>query len=390
MHDYAESEYDITPYIVTEHYLADHRLDNLRSGEGSVVVLKDNSLLATYGKFASGSSDHAKAKLVKQISADGGKTWTKPKPLIKSPPDALNLMSLSTLRLADGRIGMSYLHKQALKDCRPRFVTSSNEGKTWSRPVEVIPDKDVGYYVSHNDRLIQLQSGRLLIPCSAHGKDISILARTTSLCFYSDDAGATWQAGKLQGIEPGNVRMPIAMDKKDPATVALFKKKIIASQEPGVVELPDGRVMMWCRSTGGYMYHCFSKDGGETFTPFKALKQFAMPCGPQSIKRIPNTNRLVMVYSDRQAIPMGDFQFNWRRNADVAVSDDNARTWRHLGALEPVTTASACYVSICFHNKNVIFTYYVGNMMADKQGKMRPKNLRSLKIKILKQSYLLQ
>lgn len=206
--------HDITPYVVHEAYLADHRFDNLRSGEGCVQVLNDNSLMAVYGIFE-GGSDHDKAKLVKRISDDGGITWTQPKLLLKSPPDALNLMSLSTLRLADGRLGMIYLQKQALNDCRPRFVTSSNEGKTWSKPVVVIPETHNSYYVGNNDRLVQLKSGRLLMPCTDHGQNLAkgILAHGNSGCCYSDDAGATWQMAVAQPIEAQHIAKPRFIDK---------------------------------------------------------------------------------------------------------------------------------------------------------------------------------
>ena len=183
---------DITPYVVDEMYLADHRTGGLRAGEGCVEVLKDNSLMIVYSQFL-GGSDHAKVTLAKQISKDGGKTWSKPNQFIKTPAHALNLMSFSTLRLADGRVAMIYLQKQTLKDCRPRFVTSTNEGKTWSKPVESITKKDNGYYVVNNDRLVQLASGRILIPICLHGKDITkVFDPGLCGCTYSDDGGATW------------------------------------------------------------------------------------------------------------------------------------------------------------------------------------------------------
>ena len=387
---YADSVYHVAPYIVHEQYLADHRNTRLRSGEGCVHELADKSLMAVYGKFEGGGDDD-QAKLVKQISKDGGKTWSKAALLIKSPPSALNLMSLSTLRLQDGRIGMVYLHKQSRADCRPRFVTSTNEGKTWSKPIKVIPDKEIGYYNSNNDRLVQLKSGRLLIPCASHGKDAAKSFHPgLSGCYFSDDAGATWQAGAAQGIDPKNVAKPKFIDKTNPDIAKLFKDKKLFCQEPGVVELPDDRVMMWCRSNGGYMYHCFSRDGGLTFTPFKALRTFAMPCGPQSIKRIPGTDRLLMLYNDRHEIPMGDNQFQWRRTLNIAVSDDNAKTWRSLGTLEPNSVLTTCYYSIYFHKKNVVFTYYEGEMRMVPQGKLVPANLRSLKLKVVKQSYFMK
>lgn len=97
-----------------------------------------------------------------------------------------------------------------------------------------------------------------------------------------------------------------------------------------------------------------------------------------------------MLYNDRQDLPMGNIQFGWRRTLDIAVSDDNAKTWRRLGALEPGTVPSTCYYSICFHKKNVVFTYYQGVMHTSVTGLFAPRNLRSLKLKVIKQRYLMK
>ena len=110
-----------------------------------------------------------------------------------------------------------------------------------------------------------------------------------------------------------------------------------------------------------------------------------MPCGPQSIARLPGSNRLIMLYNDRDGVPYGHGQYHWRRPLTIAVSDDNALTWRRHGLLEPERVPSNCYYSICFHKDNVVFTYYEGIMEMHKV--CGPRNLTSLKLKIIKKSY---
>lgn len=372
---------------VHEALIEDHSQDMLRSGEGCVVTLADNSLMLIYSKFV-GGSDHDHTRVVKRFSSDGGITWTRPELCIKTPKNILNDMSLSTLGLQDGRIALVFLRKVSLQDCRPYICFSEDEGQSWSKPIQTIPDKKVAYYVVNNDRLVQLKSGRLLIPFANHG-DISQSVSPTNGCVYSDDSGATWQMGAQQKIEPKNIARPknINMDHKE-VVEHVIKKKLVVCQEPGVVELSDGRVMLWCRTQGGYMYQAFSRDGGVTFSPYKAMRDFAMPCGPQSIKTIPRTNRLVMLYNDRGDMRLGDPQFHWRRTLDVAVSDDDGKSWKRIGLLEPPAIPSTCYYSICFHGSNAIFTYYQGVMATLANGIYRPRNLTSLKLRIVRQSVL--
>lgn len=76
--------------------------------------------------------------------------------MFETPRGSLNLMCVSLLRLRDGRIGLAYLHKRSHADCRPVFRHSSDEGRTWSEPVRMIPDSQAAYYVSNNGRLFIL------------------------------------------------------------------------------------------------------------------------------------------------------------------------------------------------------------------------------------------
>jgi hypothetical protein len=54
---------NIKEFIVHEELLVDHRSDGLRSGEGCVAVLPDDSLYCVYGSFT-GPADHDQASLI--------------------------------------------------------------------------------------------------------------------------------------------------------------------------------------------------------------------------------------------------------------------------------------------------------------------------------------
>jgi hypothetical protein len=377
-------DHDIKPYIVNEALIEDHRTDGLRSGEGAVAALPDGSLYMLYGSFE-GASDYDHANLIERRSYDGGIRWTERRVLMTPPAGSLNVMSTSLAMLQDGRLAAVYLHKRSKKDCRPCFMTSGDGGGTWTEPVGMVAK--AGYYVGNNDRLVQLSGGRLLMPVARHADIDGDPFDVWCGCVISDDLGRTWRRGKKEiKIEKRNVIWPKLIDKTRPETTRDIKVGRAACQEPGVVELSDGRVMMWCRSPGGYAFRAFSEDGGETWSPFKAITEFAMPCGPQSIKCLPGSKRLIMLYNDREGIPYNVGQWGWRRPLTIAVSDDDGATWRRHGLLEPDTVPSNCYYSICFQGQNAVFTYYEGVMCVG-DGLLGPRNLASLKLKIVRQAY---
>ncbi|MEW6752577.1 MAG: sialidase family protein, partial [Candidatus Latescibacterota bacterium] len=134
-------------HVLHEMLLEDHRTDGLRSGEGCAVARRDGSLYLLYGDFH-GPGDHDHATLVQRTSADGGITWSAPEVVRQTPQGGLNVMSVSLLRLADGRLGCAYLDKRSTDDCRPRFSTSSDEARTWSEPALMV--ERPGYYVVNN------------------------------------------------------------------------------------------------------------------------------------------------------------------------------------------------------------------------------------------------
>ena len=379
---------DINDYIVYEEIVEDHTGDGLRAGEGCVTVLPDNSLYFIYGSFF-GAADHDNADLVEQRSVDGGLTWTDKKVFLKTPENVLNNMSASTLLLQDGRVAMIYLHKISNHSCMPMFSTSGDNAKTWSEPVNI--DTRGGYYVVNNDRLVQLKNGRILLPYAWHGAKPDF-AQEGALaycgCFISDDAGESWRRSKEEKIAKSeNIILPKFVDETNIGITKHIEDGWVQCQEPGVVELSNGGVMLWCRTPGGYAYRCYSEDGGETYSALKPIEEFAMPCGPQSIKTLPGTDRLIMLFNDRGEIPYGTPEFHWRTPLSIAVSDDDGVSWRKIGQLEPDEVPSNCYYSICFHDENVIFTYYEGVMTTDDKGVSRPTNLVSLKLKIVKQEY---
>ncbi len=131
------------------------------------------------------------------------------------------------------------------------------------------------------------------------------------------------------------------------------------------------------------MYSAFSKDNGEHWDEFKAVSSIISPLSPQSIKRLPDSSRLICIYNDHRDYAFSEEPWwNWRTPLSAAISDNGGKEWRFLGNIEG-TSHNYCYTSILFLEDVVMLTYYQSeNNIVD--GKEVRRNLASLKIKALK------
>ncbi len=311
--------------------------NNPRNSEGSFVSLSDGRILFAYTHFTGGGGDHDAAHLAGRYSSDGGKTWTREDRLLVQNEGGMNVMSVSLLRLRTGVIALFYLLKNSEQDCRPVMRISNDEGSTWGPPVMCITD-EVGYYVLNNDRAIQLKGGRLVVPVCRHsvkgapGMDWQGVV----MCYLSDDGGKTWR------------RSLTAQKGYDVAG------KRITTQEPGVVELKDGRVMMFIRASGGCQYLAYSSDGGDTWSA-PVASAIHSPVSPASIKRLPATGDLLLVWNDHANIPAG--LSSRRVPLSTAVSKDDGKTWQHGKALEGCPQGWYCYIAIHPVDDSVLLGY---------------------------------
>lgn len=320
---------------------------NPRNTEGDFAVLKDGRILLVYTRFTGGGSDHDQADLVSRVSADGGKTWSTEDQVVVANQGGLNVMSVSLNRLRDGRLALFYLEKNSLTDCRPVMRFSADEATTWSEPVAMIPDDDTGYFVLNNDRVVQLSGGRLLAPLALHHRpdweqpdwngEVGV--------YYSDDAGATWRRSQdwQKAYDTAGNR--------------------IAAQEPGVVELKDGRVLMYLRTSAGELYQSHSEDRGTNWSAPVSM-EVASPQSPATIERIPESDTLVMVWNDHEGLPPAERKA--RTPLSLALSRDEGRTWSPSVVLESDPRGWYCYTAMEFVGADLLLAYVAGNQAPGK------------------------
>lgn len=352
---------DAPPGIVTLNI--EPTKEHPRNSEGSFATLASGRIVFCYSQFYGGAADESPAQIVRIHSDDQGRTWSEPQVVVQNT-SGKNVMSVSLLRLASGKLAMFYCVKNSWIDCRPHIRLSSDEGETWTEPRLVLAAP--GYFVMNNDRVIQTSKGRIIIPLAFHrarGTDPSSIkswdARAITMWIYSDDEGATWQESASWWAMP--VRSGSGL------------------QEPGVVECADGSLFSWSRTDQGAQYGFTSTDAGMTWTPPVAT-EMKSPNGPASIKRLPGSNDLLAIYNDHS----GKFPFlPKKRNPFVAaISSDGGKTFPVRKLVESDPELLCHYTAIHFVDDAVLLGYCAGD---SKVGALNRLRIRRVPLEWLRQ-----
>lgn len=313
---------------------------NPRNSEGAFLRLKNGRLFFAYSKFlGSDGGDNGHAVIAARYSSDGGRNWTPDDTLIVQGEGNMNVMSVSLLRLKDGRIALFYGRKNSTSDCHFYLRYSSDETRTWSEPILTIADP--GYYVMNNDRAIQLKNGRILLPVALHPDEgEEHLGPGAAMTYISDDAGKTWRrsSSQLQLPEAGRAGL----------------------QEPGIVELKNGTLLMFIRTQLGSQYLSYSKDHGNTWTAPRP-SVIASPLSNAEIKRIPSTRDLLLVWNDHSRIDpslRSSPQSGGKRTpVSVAISPDEGKRWIHVHHLLADPDGWYSYFAVYFVDDEVLLAF---------------------------------
>lgn len=308
--------------------------DNPRNSEGDFITLKTGRILYIYSHFTGSSrGDDGHAYLASRYSDDGGLSWSKNDQTVVEQEGNQNVMSVSVLRLKNGQIALFYLRKNSAKDCIPMMRISTDEAKTWSEPVKCITDKK-GYFVLNNSRVMQLKDGRILMAVAQHTWTGGKFARMGRLyCYYSDDNGRTWRCSTEVANPDG-----------------------VVTQEPGLVSLSDGRLVMYIRTNAHVQYFAYSSDRGETWSRAEP-SQIASPLAPATIVNLPDHAGLLLVWNDNGKTEK-------RTPLNIAVSRDDGKTWTHEKVVADDPDVDYCYFAVHFVGKSLVLGY----LISDKKG----------------------
>ena len=158
----------------------------------------------------------------------------------------------SLLWLTSNRLLMVYGVNRSLTDCRYFGQFLDEEGCLDGAVVPIMLDD--GYRLVSENRLIQLNSGRLLLPCMLFdGSSGTLKPCSIVLIYYSDDEGENWE------VSPQLIMGPLLSE--------------LGLQAPLLVQNKEGRVRLDAISDNGSQFHCLSYDEGLTWSTISETKE---------------------------------------------------------------------------------------------------------------------
>lgn len=340
------------PVIKTSEIIAEipRGENNPRNSEGDFALLKDGSILFAYSRYTGDSAhDDATCDIAGMISRDGGKSFSPLSHLLATAKehDTLNIMSVSLHRLDNGELCLFYLCKKGPQsEVYLRRAFPENETKFGAAEL-CIPKKRGVYYVVNNCRVCVLKNGEVLIPMAKHRiiNGHGVYFGTVQI-FGADKNGKNWKEIS------GTIRMPF------PAHSGT------GLQEPGLIELEDGRLYGYFRTDRQFQYESFSSDYGKTWTtPVPSV--FSSPDSPMLIARNPYSG---IFYSVWNPIPNYngrlDGQKRWihaGRTPFVIAQSENGTEFSGYSVMEDDPVHGYCYPAIFFLNeKEMLISYCCG------------------------------
>lgn len=297
---------------------------------GDFIKLNDGRLLFCYSEFIYSNDffKHNNFGVIKgRFSDDGGQTWDKEsRVILKNEYGEGTIMCPGFIPVKEG-IALTYSHKKSDSYLISMMHTSYDDGESWEKPT--VCQKDTGYYPVLNQGVIRLKSGRLLMPVALHKtpQDSVFNWWGKIFCYYSDDEGQSWTANKKLVPNPDHVLL----------------------QEPRLIELQNGNIAMYMRTDVRKQYISVSKDQGETWSEV-APSNINSPRSPMSVKRIPSTGDLLLVWNNNKTKEI-------RTPLNIAISKDEGKTWEKVKTLEDDPEGRFCYTSIFFIDDYVLIAY---------------------------------
>ncbi len=301
----------------------------------SIIQAPNGDILVIAERRNDGPGDIGDHDIVMKRSSDKGKTWSAEQMIFDDGKNTSTDLTVGIDR-STGKLWLFFLRNKKQYNC----FTSADSGATWQGPVSIHEqvtkpewdkltsakaeaDPDSGgrgaawargwaqrYGVGPGNAMIQLASGRLLVP-ARHREDIGKgRLRSFAHCFYSDDHGNTWKLGGSIGMQ---------------------------TSECQFVELANGDVRVMSRNESSEdapdnLRHltALSHDGGVSWTGLRRAEELITPRCHGPVERFTlagkqDKNRLLF------SSPASPFRQNehpyGRYNLTIRLSYDEGESW---------------------------------------------------------------
>ncbi len=269
----------------------------------------------------------------------GGK-WSKP---VKTA-DVRNTAAWNPVLflLNDNTVVLYYKIGETINSWHTEYMTSSDNGETWSEACELVCG-DVGGRGPVKNKPIYLSDNKtILAPASLEGECWD------SFADISYDNGKTWEKSEfvpVRRINPNERRVRDRVYNRH----FCYGKGII---QPTVWEDDTGRVNMLFRSTSSAIFRSVSEDKGKTWS---LAYDTGLPNNNSGIDVAKlNDGTLVLAYNPRNNIP--GMTKGARTPIALAYSEDNGENWEELYVLENTDGAFA-YPSIVADENEIMVVY---------------------------------
>lgn len=264
-------------------------------------------------------------RILTSRSADGGKTWSKRVTLDGADVDQGRSASWSVPIVSpSGRIYCFY-NKWVRADRGPgwtgrlRCRYSGDHGRSWSEPVDLSFRRSV---LDHPDPAVPAtwiswrgaefdNAGRALI---AFTRWASPHAKVPNAAVGIGNVYCQCELMRLENLskdpEPADIRITW-LPKTSGVTVPSERNaKASFAQEPSVVCLPDGRLLMAMRTNRGQLWYTVSQDAGATWRKTEPMRYtdggayVLHPVSPAPIFRLSN-GQFVLLYNNNDGYVFG-------------------------------------------------------------------------------------
>lgn len=269
------------------------------------------------------------------MSRGNGKEWSAPVEVAKVREDAH--WNPVLFKATANEITLYFKVGKTIDDWETWYMTSSDQGRTWTKPRELVKG-DKGGRGPVRNKPIRLSNGALIAGASNEKNKV-----WNAFVDRSEDNGKTWKSTPF-----------LALDRKD-----ITGEGII---QPTLWESTPGTVHMLLRSSSGYICRSDSRDYGKTWSRVYKTS-------------LPNPNSgidLVKLSSGKLALVYNPDNKNWgdRSPIKLAISSDNGVTWPQQIDIEagdpeeefsyPAIVASGDTVSITYTWKRQNIAFWQG------------------------------